>query len=345
MMAFDVAFIYYAIGTLVFAIHTDTLSYVDDFVILNATNRLHESRRDVLLDRSKRSTNEQTCRQVNRCGIFYRKCHCDDICHYYKDCCWDAPNNSRPLYDSIKRSCIELDNPGSLYLVVSGCPVGYMDVEIEAKCMKNMPNDEMDPAMIVPAFDRSTKIVYQNRYCALCNGVADIVSYDVFVMGFENGCQRPDTSSPIEVFNYFLRENSLCSVVFTTKEEINQRRCYTHLISKCSSDNSSLKKECESGVLNPLFVTIDLGEATSEILTFRNYHCYKCSDEYPAGAISCNIGSSYGTFPMRVIVDASDLTAQSWTNDNPLCGDGQIYDHVYVRHFFLFFINYLLLKI
>ena len=105
MMAFDVPSIYTAIGALVFAINTNTLYYVEDVVKSNFTNHLQESRRDVLLYRSKRSISEKTCRDMNRCGTFYRKCHCDDLCHDYKDCCWDAPNMSR--HDSSERSCIK----------------------------------------------------------------------------------------------------------------------------------------------------------------------------------------------------------------------------------------------
>ena len=340
-MAFEVASIYTAIGTLFFVINTDTLSSVDDIVISNVTNRIQESRRNIHL--SKRSINERTCRNINRCGISYPSCHCDDLCNYYKDCCWDhTPNNARALSDSVKRSCVALDTPKTFYFAVSGCPDGYGDVEITAKCTKSMPQIEMDPLMIIPAFDRATKILYQNRYCATCNGATDIVPYNVFVEGFEDGCQRPDTSSPMEVLKYFLREDSSCSVAFTTTEIVNQRRCYTNLISKCSSDNSSLKDECEAGVLNPLYVTIALDRDNSKVLDFRNYHCYKCSAEYPAGTISCTEGSSYGIFPMRVLVDASDLIATSST-DTSLCGDGQIYDYVYVRHFFHFKKHHILL--
>ena len=341
-MAFDVPSIYTAIGALVFAINTNTLYHVEDGVKSNFTNHLQESRRDVLLYRSKRSISEKTCRDMNRCGTFYRKCHCDNLCHDYKDCCWDAPNMSRPLYDSSERSCVKLDKPDELYLVVSGCPGNYANVEIDAKCTKNMPQNDTDPAMIVPVFDRLTKNIYQNRYCALCNGVSEIVPYDVFVEGFEEGCKRPDTSLPIEVLKYFLSENSSCSIVFTTLEATNQRPCYTHLISKCFFDNSSLKDECESGALNPVYVivTIDMDQATSKTLEFRNYHCYECSKEYPAGIISCNEGSSYGTFPMRVLVDASALFATSWKNGNSLCGAGQIYDPVYVRHLYILIIYY-----
>ena len=283
--------------------------------------------------------NERTCRNINRCGIFYRNCHCDDLCSYYKDCCWDTPNTIRALDDSVKRSCVALDNPKTFYFAVSGCPDGYGDVEITAKCMKNMPQIEMDPVMIIPAFDRATKVLYQNRYCATCNGASDIVPYNLFVEGFEDGCQRPDTSSPIEVLKYYLRKNSSCTAVFTTTEIVSQRRCYTKLISKCSSDNSSLKDECEAGVLNPLYVLIALDRDNTKVLDFRNYHCYKCSAEYPAGQISCTEGSSYGIFPMRVLVDASDLIATSSTNDKFVCGDGQIYDHVYVRHFIFSIFN------
>ena len=293
------------------------------------SNYVNNSTQSFALQRTRRST-WFSCGEVNSCKVFYRKCNCDDLCRHFGDCCWDAsPNNSIALGDVPKMSCVNLLG-NDWNWVVSDCPDSFKDTDnTRAKCKKDSSMDVHDPEIAVPVWGIATEMAYQNHFCAQCNGAPDVVPFNISVMGFNKGCTRPDTTSPIAVMKHYLRENSSCLIEFLNNNDAKQRFCYSNFVSTCSTDDLQLKERCEMGLLNPMYV-LRHRDGDSAI-GFRNYHCYACSRYYPSSRLSCFPGSSGDMFPMRVLVDTTELKVAPRTSD--MCGDSQTYDPIYVRIF------------
>ena len=214
--------------------------------------------------RTKRSFgwfDETTCRDGNSCQSFYHLCHCDDLCQLKDDCCWDASHNkSVSQADFPKMSCVHIEGD-TLSWVVSGCPDAYINQDIKAKCTRKSPSNPNDPQIYLPVLEELTNTVYQNRYCAECNGATDVIQFNISVQGFNKGCKRPDTSSPIDVLKYYLEVNSSCSIEFIKEGLLDLRTCYTDLIRTCTNtSDSTLKNNCETGPLDPVFVSGETGK-------------------------------------------------------------------------------------
>ena len=270
------------------------------------------------------------CGETNRCGgKFFEKhshCHCDDLCLHFGDCCWNASPNRSAMLDVPPMDCVELEK-GSMVFVVRNCPSDYGDAEVKGKCHKNISSDDL--AAAVPVLDTSTKITYQNIFCAQCHNVSTAVTYNVSVTGFDRGCKPPDTSAPKDVLRHYLRENSTCSIEFKTESHIDPRYCFPDLLSTCSSNDSQLQHECLYGEFNPVYVYY----ASIELeIGFKNRYCHACNEEYRSQSSEpyyCYPQVPYDT-QTRVLIDASRLFTNVQTPS--VCGEGQIYDHIYVRY-------------
>ena len=322
---------FYRFVFFIFNVNTCRIFSNSDVIYSTIIDNVHNSQQSFALQRTRRSTwfNENSCREVNSCEVFYRKCNCDDLCRHFGDCCWDAsPNKSTSLGDVPKMSCVHLFGK-HLNWVVSDCPDSFKDTDTRAKCQQDSSTNVHDPEIAVPVWGITTELAYQNRYCARCNGDPDVIPFNISVMGFDRGCKRPDTTSPKAVMKHYLQENSSCVIEFLNDNDAKQRICFSNFVSTCSTDDLRLNELCESGVLNPVYVlrSIDGGSAVS----FKNYHCYVCSPYYPSSRLSCFPGSSADMVAMRVLVDTTELTVAPRAND--MCGENQIYDHINVRYF------------
>ena len=329
MMAFK------SLSIIVFLLYLSILLSVYDAKTSDATNKIYDPDSIQRVKRSNSFT-VNTCRDINSCkeDIFYRRCNCDHLCTYYGDCCWDASPNTTLTQDDIpKMSCVPLTREQSFW-VVSDCPDYQEDAELRAKCRKDLSVNVYSPDIALPVWSTSRKMAYQNRYCAKCNDANDVVPYNISVRGFNWGCKRPHTSSPMDVIKNYLQQNSSCVVDFL-HDDIEQRQCFSGLISTCSSNDSQTQERCEHGPINPVYTlhTTPIGAYGSFSTGFRNYDCYVCSSFYPFPSLSCVQRANYEMFPMMVLIDTEDLTTDHESNQNTVCGKEQVYDHIYVRIF------------
>ena len=278
---------------------------------------------------------EHTCRDINSCENPNKRCVCDELCPYLGDCCWNALRSTRALPEAMSEAlptltCTQLQEEGYFW-VVSDCPSGYRDSEIKTKCNKKSQTNIHDPEIAVPVFDASTNLTFQNRFCAMCHGARDVVTYKMSVGGFENGCKLSNASLQSDVLKHYLSENSSCIVEFRTDSHY-QRPCFANLVSKCPGETWS--STCYGEPINPIYVHTVNGH---EI--FRNYICYECSTLYPSENLSCTKEALHEDFPMTVLLDTTGLLTRRWTMDSSGCKEGHIYDHIYVRYL-LFLISF-----
>ena len=309
---------------------------VDDAIRSHTMNNTHNSRQSAVVIREKRSNefDENSCRDINSCKEeqFYRECNCDNLCPHFNDCCWDAaPDTSVHKDDVPKMSCIRLIGR-EFYWIVSDCPDKYKDAKSKAKCRKDPSTNAFEPDIAVPVWSKSKEMAYHNRFCAECNDVTDFVPYNISVKGFDSGCERPATSSPMGVLKHYLQQNSSCIVEFLNDDGIKQRQCFSSHVSTCFSNDSQTQKSCEHGLLNPVYVLDGTHYDGTSAIGFRNYHCFQCSTMYPSKYLSCVPGASLDAYPMRVLIDTSELTVADGRKDDTNCGKEQIYDHIYVRN-------------
>jgi len=152
-------------------------------------------------------------------SMTYTDCRCDEGCNVYKDCCSDSGhgNKSLPLNSSlslilqlppgVELTCvsnrIHHDGIAVGYYMISSCPYRWIDRSrdsIREKCSSS------EPEYFLPVVDTATGLVYRNEYCSRCNGVSEILAWDVilicsdeFVDSFINGNFFPLLSTNITV--------------------------------------------------------------------------------------------------------------------------------------------------
>lgn len=112
------------------------------------------------------STHDISCGGQSQSFAFQNaRCGCDNVCHWYGDCCWDKANHSSVEYTTSWK-CI------SGYLVIDACPLQWSDSNVSSLCAAELDSDGnaiKDPLTMVPVTSATTGLAYQNYYCSLCH--------------------------------------------------------------------------------------------------------------------------------------------------------------------------------
>ena len=168
------------------------------------------------------------------------------------------------------------------YWMVSACPDDWLTVtdaqrgEIYSKCAGNVS--------LPPVSDRDTGIVYKNEYCAVCNGVQDVVPWR-----YELGCTKwlneelERASKGYVEFELDLkiihRECLMCG--YEPPQHLSTaskaRACYPH-ISTCRRPSDvdmnyeHAMEQCVSGPFDPVWGILSRAG-------YRNQYCAICNNE------------------------------------------------------------------
>ncbi|XP_067949541.1 uncharacterized protein [Watersipora subatra] len=115
-------------------------------------------------------------------GVEFKNCRCDQRCHYFGDCCLDAPPLPAYLtitpFDQSDWTCYNVYH--SYYeglIVIDSCPDNM--TETASFCESGVLGAWDLHGWLVS--DKETKLTYKNIYCASCNGASDIIFWDVLM--------------------------------------------------------------------------------------------------------------------------------------------------------------------
>ncbi len=249
-----------------------------------------------------------TTGSMNSCNYctsmnFTTDCRCDEDCYVYTDCCSDSghDNQTQPLNSSlnlilqlpagVELKCISnrihQDGIAVGYFMVSSCPNHWVDQSSESvreKCSSS------DVEFLLPVIDTNTGLVYRNEHCSRCNGVSQILAWDVILIctdEFRDSFTRENISKLL-LTNVTILQNE-CKIdffmypllaTFTLQDKIKPRTC-TITEQKCPpyspqcavprSQYEELVEECQSGDFDPV-----VGIINNDTL-YRNSACAECN--------------------------------------------------------------------
>ena len=212
---------------------------------------------------------------VNR-EPFY--CFCDSSCDVYGDCCHDANVTTKPLFNS-KFSCVSVGRYTERVWSIATCSRLWMTKQaadgvvnvndIVSSCED--PSVRASYRFLPPVTDKRTGIVYQNQFCARCNGLqlSEVARWRIQYIcenSSELNTQRNLTFSDLEQFCYFNVYNPPTSFPMPRRCPVLPRG----LISTCpESAPVDLQEQCTLGGLNVIWVA-------SLRRPYANEYCAAC---------------------------------------------------------------------
>ena len=230
-------------------------------------------------------------------------CNCDESCVLFGNCCPDIVDVCPGI--NIKMTSFELltRRPNTecywqgmcydeaMYLLINDCP--FSERVCERTTEKAITG--------IPVVDLDTHISYSNALCALCNGVTDIIPWDIkysrFNISCDEECYKPhiwtqDLAEKIKRFHPpgFLRPRQRCNYRFPE-------------ISECSSNwsDGKIRQACENGGISLVYFSKEVFNGISDIRNYKNLFCAVCNFEnitnlncgFSSNSVSCDGASVY----------------------------------------------------
>ena len=230
-------------------------------------------------------------------------CFCDDLCTIYKDCCQNAKITSDPslIPMNVSFDCLYIPSINDEWFVyiINSCPQDT-DYELYRLCIKPT---ERNIYSTTPVTSFTTRFLYRNVYCALCNGVTEYVYWKVLLRCVWKAKERSKFIS-LSIQKLYMRDE--CYLLYKEPMANSYRKCYPKITTCPESSNESTTRtyknrndvtRCEYGGNRYVF--------TSDAI-HKNPACYECNKE---------IGSNH-----------SDPTCNLWAFENSkLITNTQVY--------------------
>ncbi|CAC5395536.1 unnamed protein product [Mytilus coruscus] len=232
----------------------------------------------------------------------HRYCQCDPECIDYGNCCSDAIKD--PEYVSRYQNhwhCYENSNSIDYYggfFVVKSCPVGYESTTIASRCSSDS-FVENGPCVV-----SWNDIIFNNKFCALCNGITKFRSCDLIFYGdwysiLQAGNHLNKTKS--EKLQIMLRSRTLFYVIFPPVN-VTGRSCMSSLTTSTNTD-------CQQSSINPVYW---LQRGNTQV--WKNVFC---ALEQLQDALQC-VGKHYDILGELFICYVQLLTRRHNTRSNNL---------------------------
>ncbi|XP_067949616.1 uncharacterized protein [Watersipora subatra] len=188
-----------------------------------------------------------------------KNCNCDQRCHYFGDCCFDAPllpgGLSIAPFSQSQWSCyniFNLDYNGQV--VIDSCPDSLSP--FNTLCTSGS-NQEWDLTGWLVS-DLSNGLTYKNVYCAQCNNASDVVFWDALM-----NC--PEESGEIRGLCEFQK------YIPPPQYNIFYYPCILNVefVSSCPKifEGWKINQDCKTKPASFVY---------SDSTTYRNFYCYIC---------------------------------------------------------------------
>ena len=288
-----------------------------------------------------------SCQQASR-PAFY--CYCDPSCTTYGDCCHDANVTMRPPLNP-KFSCVVPGGFGSNeYWTITTCSRSWIAEQL-ADGVINV-NDVVssceDPSVrasfrfLPPVMDKKTGAVYQNQFCARCNGLqlSDVAEWRI-----QLNCKITERFSAYSQTNFTFSELiNYCFIKAYLPPNLpllaHARGCKPlplRLISSCpDSTPNDLRENCTLGGLN----LVDMG-----LSVYANRYCAACWRENSTESVSCYPALTFEISPLfellprslrvtnfAILLDISNTGTKATSSSvarsvkEEVCPSGSVYD-------------------
>ncbi|XP_070557796.1 uncharacterized protein [Ptychodera flava] len=253
-------------------------------------------------------------------------CSCQPQCLLSEDCCYDfmdvciRNSENPPTLDDLWPSSYCLSRPDMYDIVIiHRCQREWSDDEFRKKCEKTNDTSVLD---LTPVFTLSDHDVYQNIYCAVCNGIDPSA---VQFLPLQWSCDIPRRTKA-EIW-HILRQHNISSAIATVQKipdckltvgvpnDVQEKLpiCVNY-IKECPSDfgDLNLVQRCQNFTAN-----IQVGSATSirfALRFYKNIHCALCNEpQVNLSEIFCGIPADYTGFQRLPSFNVLfDFTAQGF---------------------------------
>lgn len=191
-----------------------------------------------------------SCRRYGTCEFMHtrlleenRYCHCDVECSICDDCCSDSNYTRNPYHVNKLYGCEPLKKNKDLHskgcYVINKCPLNYINLEIEAKCLQNIS--------ITGPFVEHNGTIYKNKFCAECH---DVKQFRFFALQIITGKKQyfNETYSSFNLLDYlsFYLSDPNIEYQLIAPEGVPMRYCsYT-------IPNANPSSECIAYTINPV---------------------------------------------------------------------------------------------
>ena len=226
-------------------------------------------------------------------------CSCDDNCTITQDCCPDKDINHHdhdPLFldsnfrfdnssMSCKASMVKTVKPDELfdgytlgikrYKVIDRCPDTEDNRTIILKCAGDQRTSIMEYVWVS---DKTDGMIYQNRFCAQCNGVAHMTDWTIRALCSSNIANTANLRLDIIQTDYCELINE---VPMEELKRVARHRCYKPVVQSCNqtglmvSHDEHYRTAC--GTL--MFPFVQPGVK----YVYQNVFCYICNGNDIAG--------------------------------------------------------------
>ena len=255
-------------------------------------------------------------------------CSCDRACdNVFMDCCGDyaeqclTPHDDYQPDDFVHRHQTLMHCETKLKVLQEGfstrisggvwmvtkCPRYWLDGDVRTKCQTPSVQLQVENYdSYIPVFSKTSKLIFRNRYCALCNNVTQ---YEFWKFLFSNKMYIQPSYHTLEGFKKFLKKSLPHFKGIRPNNGQPIRYCrFPNTINSCPSGSYDSSK-CING---------EVGLVKKGRKVFKNKHCALCNQVEDA----CGVG------PSRIIITYFGLitTYQETSLMTKSCQDHLIYD-------------------
>lgn len=273
--------------------------------------------------------------------MYLSACRCDERCHLYDDCCYDAPEQQNETgnqrHGEIGCELFPVVDKNHYVFLVSRCPKSYQDEDIAIKCNNSMiwsllPYDRYPKILTVeyvlkklPVSSKYSGILYRNAFCAICNEE----------LNFEFWTIRLESTTPIETNYSTYSSTDLLGVINGSRVtygpprgDLASRSCSRNLITDCprnwnrnvTEEAESVRSECRS---YQSYVQV-------QQILYRNLHCARCNMVSDSDVTCIDLTEKVlkevswpDPLPYSVLLDFNSEFSDFWTFPNSPSGKQQ----------------------
>ena len=204
-------------------------------------------------------------------------CSCEDNCWEFGNCCPDKvpTHNTDQLLpvckDSMTKQPHYIKSGRRDYFVIDHCPRGTKNVRLLQKCQFANRTSIEDYVWVS---DKLTGKIYENKYCALCNAVVDVLPWRILTT-----CDYFLTIPFSQAVEYILSDS--CAFINEAPESLsdvtNKYACQIPTFSQCNTTGFGKHYVEEVDTACNAFTSVFVHYTIFGPVTFKNIFCYICN--------------------------------------------------------------------
>ena len=212
-------------------------------------------------------------------------CNCDDMCLVYNDCCENANVSFDQdfIANNISFDCLYIPSIYDRWFVfiANTCPNGTQ-YKLHRLCTQP---DKQNIYSTTPITSLSTRFLYRNMYCAMCNGVDDYVFWKVALRCHWKPKEQA-TFGNLSIEELYLRDE--CFLYYKEPLPNSYRKCYPTISSCPETSNETTTSLNQNGINVTSCENGDNKYLYTSDAVYKNPACYECNKDTNDEEATCS---------------------------------------------------------